>query len=264
MNRRRRYVTFMMHRDGDLESRSVRLPLWLARTLATAGSAALVLSLLGVILYAPIVRTAARVPGMNREMGRLRADNARVEELAITLEEMEARYDQVRTMLGGNLVPTRPRAAAAQPVARPVVVRAPGRRVRYPEGRTIPKFWPLDERGILTRGTVDSGGDEEPHAGLDIAVPIGTPIRASGGGIVVRTGNDPEYGLFVLLEHPGAYRSMYGHASRVLVQLGDTVHAGRVIALSGSTGRSTAPHLHFEVTRGGRPLDPRSLIAEGN
>jgi len=57
---------------------------------------------------------------------------------------------------------------------------------------------------------------------------------------------------------------MYGHASRILAEVGDTVQAGEVIALSGSTGRSTAPHLHFEVLHEGQPIDPRSLVQEGS
>lgn len=77
-------------------------------------------------------------------------------------------------------------------------------------------------------------------------------------------GTDTSYGLFVLLRHPDGYESMYAHASRLLVRENDEVSAGQVIALSGSTGRSTAPHLHFEIRRGGRSLDPLTLVKEGN
>ena len=76
------------------------------------------------------------------------------------------------------------------------------------------------------------------------------------------TGSDPEYGLFVLITHPDGYQTMYGHASRLLVSDGDEVSVGQVVALSGSTGRSTAPHLHFEIRRGGRSIDPRSVTLE--
>jgi murein DD-endopeptidase MepM/ murein hydrolase activator NlpD len=79
---------------------------------------------------------------------------------------------------------------------------------------------------------------------------------------VAETGEEPEYGVFVLLDHPDGYQSMYGHASRLLATLGDTVAAGEVIALSGTTGRSTGPHLHFEIRQGGRAIDPRTLVRE--
>jgi murein DD-endopeptidase MepM/ murein hydrolase activator NlpD len=70
--------------------------------------------------------------------------------------------------------------------------------------------------------------------------------------------------LFVLLTHGDGYETMYGHLSRVLVARGDRVRVGQVIALSGNSGRSTAPHLHFEVRRRGRSVDPLSLVREGN
>jgi murein DD-endopeptidase MepM/ murein hydrolase activator NlpD len=67
----------------------------------------------------------------------------------------------------------------------------------------------------------------------------------------------------VLIQHPGGYQTMYGHLSRVLVQRNDMVRAGQVVALSGSTGHSTAPHLHFEIRLQGRSLDPTTLVREG-
>jgi murein DD-endopeptidase MepM/ murein hydrolase activator NlpD len=95
-----------------------------------------------------------------------------------------------------------------------------------------------------------------------VAVPVGSPVRASGGGKVEAAGTDPDYGLFVLLRHPGGFQTMYGHTSRLLVREGESVAAGQVIALSGNTGRSTAPHLHFEVRRDGRSLDPLTVVQE--
>lgn len=256
-----RFVTIMIHRDGAVASRSIRLPLWFARALTGAGIALLVLLGLSAALYAPIVRTAARVPGMSRELEHLREENGQVRQLAATLEAIEAQYEQVRTMLGGDVVPARPRTFGA-PVAQPVLAQTPGAVSRYEPGLSAPLHWPLEVRGIVTRGTVARASGGEPHSGLDIAVPLGTPIRASGGGIVAAAGWDPEYGLFVLLEHPNDYRSMYGHASRILTEVGDTVAAGEVIGLSGSTGRSTAPHLHFEILLAGQSIDPRTLVQE--
>ena len=252
----------MLHRDGNLSSRSIRLPLWLSRVLAVTGIVLSVAIVLGAVLYAPIVRTAARVPGLNREVARLQQENSQVRDLATALEQMEARYEQVRTMMGGDLVPARVRSYDA-PVARAVQAGVPGAARRYETGLSVPGHWPLHEPGIVTRGLVSDADEREPHSGLDIAIPVGTPIRATGGGTVSRAGQHPEYGLFVMLEHEDGYRSMYGHASRIVVEVGDTVSAGAVIALSGSTGRSTAPHLHFEILHEGRSIDPLSLVQEG-
>jgi cell division protein FtsB len=121
----------MMHRDGDLTSRSLRLPLWLVRTGVITGSVLVVLIVVGAILYTPIARTAARVPAQNREIERLRAENEQVHQLAATLEEVEARYDQMRAIMGADVVRaragSRTRASTSQlRWERPSVRRAVG------------------------------------------------------------------------------------------------------------------------------------------
>ncbi len=256
---RRPAVTILFHRDGAVESRSFRVPVWMLRIGAIGGTTVLVLILIGAALYAPIARTAARVPALNRELARLRAENAQVQELATALAQVESRYQQVRTMLGGDVVPERGDADRTYPTAPPVFAGYPGPPSAN-SGPSVPNRWPLDTRGVITRGPADAGGTAEAHGGLDVAVPRGTPIRAAGGGVVKQAGSDPEYGLFILVQHPDGFESMYGHASRLLVTAGDTVPVGQVIALSGSTGRSTAPHLHFEIRRAGQYVDPRTVV----
>jgi murein DD-endopeptidase MepM/ murein hydrolase activator NlpD len=114
----------------------------------------------------------------------------------------------------------------------------------------------------VTRGQVLAGTDEEAHPGLDVAVPVGSIVRAAGGGTVMEAGLDPQYGEFVLLEHPEGYQTMYGHLSRIVVRRGESVESGGVLGVSGSSGRSSAPHLHFEIRQGGRSLDPLTMIRE--
>jgi len=263
-----RSVTIVVHTDGDVDSKQIRLPVWAF----TAGKwGALVVGLLMVLFFAfagPITRAAARVPGLQRELSRLREENGRVQQLAAALNRAEGNYQTLRKLLGGpasrdTTVPV----GASTVLMRAVPVRAaPASARRYETTPSTPSHWPLDLQGFVTRGQVGegSGGDGEAHEGIDIAVPVGTPIRASGGGTVEAAGTDADFGMFVLLRHPGGYESMYGHASRVLVREGDSVGAGQVIALTGSSGRSTAPHLHFEIRREGQSLDPLTLVKEGN
>ena len=91
-------------------------------------------------------------------------------------------------------------------------------------------------------------------------MPTDSYVRASGAGTVVDVGEDPVYGLFVVLDHGDGYTSLYGHASLTLVTRGQRVRRNEVIALSGSTGRSTAPHLHFEILLNGEAVDPLTLV----
>ena len=260
MTDRRRTATIIIHKEGELESKSIRVPLWFLRFSMIAGIALAVVILIAAALYTPMVRTAARVPGLTREVERLTGENRQVVQLAERLEYAEARYTQLRGMLGGDLVPELQRPDANAPTLHAVVARIPNAAACYEDGPSVPVHWPLDQAGVITRGPVEPGGAAEEHQGLDIAVAQGTPIRAAGGGLVLDAGRDPEYGLFVKLQHPDGYQSMYGHASRLLVIKGDSAHAGQVIGLSGSTGRSTAPHLHFEILKDGRSIDPRSQV----
>jgi murein DD-endopeptidase MepM/ murein hydrolase activator NlpD len=99
------------------------------------------------------------------------------------------------------------------------------------------------------------------HTGLDIPATHGTPILASGGGRVVVAGYKGAYGQAVVIDHGDGLATLYGHASRLLVRVGDVVLPNQKIALVGSTGRSTGAHLHFEVIRDGRRVEPRQFLA---
>jgi murein DD-endopeptidase MepM/ murein hydrolase activator NlpD len=123
--------------------------------------------------------------------------------------------------------------------------------------------WPVE--GQLTspfgeRDHVMGGGGTRFHAGIDLSVPSGTPVQAAEDGIVVFAGYNGAYGRAVKLDHAHGFSTLYAHNSRVLVHVGQHVKAGQVICLSGSTGRSTGPHLHFEVHKDGWPVDPLSHL----
>ena len=263
MKRRRRAVTLIIQRDGKTKTRTLRIPVWILRLGGWTIGVMMVLLLLVAVLYGPMVRAAARVPGMDRELARLRAENARVRELSAALDSAESRYSQVRQMMGGEIVRDPVTSSSGLPVAPPIRARLASAPAALAPGLGPPRHWPLDEPGYLTRGQVKAGGRDEAHPGIDIAVSVGSLVRASGGAIVRQAGEDPEYGFFVLLDHSEDYQTMYGHLSRILVTLGATVETGEVIGLSGNSGRSTAPHLHFEIRQRGQSLDPLTMVKEG-
>jgi murein DD-endopeptidase MepM/ murein hydrolase activator NlpD len=122
-----------------------------------------------------------------------------------------------------------------------------------------------------TRGWVTSGfglrkspftGVREKHEGYDIGARAGSEIRATADGIVVVQGRGSGYGKMVEVDHGYGMMTRYGHNSKNLVKVGDRVKRGQVIALVGSTGRSTGPHLHYEVLLNGVPVSPKNYILE--
>jgi murein DD-endopeptidase MepM/ murein hydrolase activator NlpD len=126
----------------------------------------------------------------------------------------------------------------------------------------LPRLWPAE--GVLTS---PFGYRIQPitrrwtmHTGVDLGAPWGTPILAVNDGLVVFTGWDSGHGLSVIVDHGQDVTTRYYHASRLLVEDGDQVAAGDVIALVGSTGMSTGPHLHFELVIGGETVDPLEYL----
>jgi murein DD-endopeptidase MepM/ murein hydrolase activator NlpD len=128
----------------------------------------------------------------------------------------------------------------------------------HPEGRPV-------STGYISSGfgeRVDPfTGGEEFHEGIDFAAPEGTPIHAVAAGIVTAAGPHGGYGNMVQIDHGNGYSTRYGHAEKVLVHVGETVQRGDVIALLGDTGRSTGPHVHFEVLKNGHEVNPARFVA---
>lgn len=139
----------------------------------------------------------------------------------------------------------------------------------HTSGAKIPTSCPLHVKPV--RVSSEMGWRQKynrNHNGMDLSVPVGTPVYAAADGRVVICKDNPGgYGYYLSIQHDKNYYTVYGHLSKWLVSNGQTVRAGQKIALSGNTGRSTGPHLHFEVLKdaplvknlGGVPVDPRQI-----
>ncbi|MBP7264516.1 MAG: M23 family metallopeptidase [Spirochaetia bacterium] len=125
-------------------------------------------------------------------------------------------------------------------------------------------FRPPLSQAVLTSGygmrksPID--GHDRMHAGMDLAAPLGTDVFAARSGTVVAAGWDEVLGWKVVIEHDGGWRTVYGHLSRVDVELKQRVLSGMIIGAVGSTGLSTGPHLHFEIRMGEQAKDPSSFL----
>ncbi len=103
-------------------------------------------------------------------------------------------------------------------------------------------------------------GNNAVHKGIDLAAGEGTPIYASANGKVVTATKSSTYGNYIVIEHNGTYKTLYAHCGKLLKNVGETVNTGDKIALVGSTGRSTGPHLHFEVIKNDNKVNPEEYI----
>ena len=130
-------------------------------------------------------------------------------------------------------------------------------RETLPSGRPIDKGWLSSSYG---RRIDPITGKRRMHNGIDFAGAEGAPVHAVAGGVVVRSGKGHGYGNRVEIQHPDGYNTVYAHNEKNLVKVGDVVTKGQEIALLGNTGRSTGPHVHFEVHKQGRVVNPRKFI----
>lgn len=145
-----------------------------------------------------------------------------------------------------------------EPVNKVVIIGNKGAAVKAAWIEALDCIWPLQK--VKGQYVSSYWGDDRNHKGIDIASAYGTPIYAAQTGKVITAEYNDGYGYYVVIEHNGEYKTLYGHASELCVQKGDTVAQGQLIALVGSTGMSTGNHLHFEVIKNGNRIDAGPFI----
>jgi len=248
----------------------------------SAGAATLVVCAALYGLYGLVQQTAHH--RIERENNRLRLENERQRQ---KLDELKNRIDAIETDArrlseisgvpaeGGNSPHGAggPRVLADQATVTAVEVRAAlleGQLRAYEDAlrrkrelERIPSIWPVggeitDDFGV--RGNPFGGGSAEFHDGLDIATAWGTPVVATGNGTVSFAGAKSGYGLVVIVDHGDGLSTAYGHLSKIEVELGRAIKRGDALGRVGSTGRSTGPHLHYEVRMGESAVSPARYL----
>ena len=214
--------------------------------------------------------TAARLDKLEKRAAEvaqaIEREVKQVESVKVELVERRDRYAAVRSEKAGLLADTRENRHALEehvdslereqsailarlqgsssPVAGPI---------QHGSGNLI---WPVS--GPVTSGFGYRWG--RLHAGIDIAVPVGTAMRAADGGRVAIAGWVGGYGNYTCIQHAGSLSTCYGHQSSISVSVGQSVSQGQVIGASGNTGNSTGPHVHFETRINGNPVDPMGYL----
>jgi murein DD-endopeptidase MepM/ murein hydrolase activator NlpD len=129
---------------------------------------------------------------------------------------------------------------------------------------SVPNIQPVVDGWITRRFSMVESDTSAVHTGIDYAATLGTLIRATAPGVVENVANDKYFGLILTIKHGYGFLTKYGHCSQVLVAKGDHVERGQTIALVGNSGRSSAPHLHYEVLKDGRNVDPIKYVLNGS
>ncbi len=216
--------------------------------------------------YGYLLKRSDEMKDLKDENLHLRGKVAKVEELNRKLESYETYVKRINNILGiGTGTPGQVKEADQAVPLPPAgeqyedVVDINGEEAFFIHSleNDIPSEWPLTRRGFVTKGYMEGA---TYHPGIDIAVPVSTPVRATASGFVCDLGWDAVYGNYVEIRHGEGYSTMYSHNSRLIVQKGQWVRKGEIISFSGNTGRSTAPHLHYEVRYKGVSLDPQPYL----
>jgi len=243
-------------RTFRVSHRRLRVAAVLGVLLCTAAGSALV-------HYTILLRRQAEMDRVAAENRDLREKVTAIDALNRRLDDYESYVQRIDLALGlgraAAVPPIRPTSLESTAANRGSVEGGGGGAplLLLSGGSEIPSEWPLTRRGFVTRGF---GIDTAGHHGIDIAVPEDTPVRATASGVVCDVGWDDIYGNFVELRHGEGYSTRYCHVRELLIRQGQWVRKGEIIAFSGNSGRSTAPHLHYEVRLQGAAVDPHPYL----
>lgn len=252
-----KYYSLMIVPDGVENPFGIRIKAWLFKVLAVLAALFLVALIIFLSFFGKILARALLADQLEKENEALKRYEYKVSLLEERMNETREIVNRISTLAGVDIeIPTLPPDSvlfASLENSTPAILTRSGA-----ASNNCPHGLPL--QGYMTRGFTDDAA--EYHPGIDIAVGEGTPVLATASGKVVFAGNDSTYGLTVILEHDGGLSTLYGHNSEVLVEEGSEVLVGGRLALSGNTGKSSAPHLHYEIRENNKPVNPLKYISE--
>jgi murein DD-endopeptidase MepM/ murein hydrolase activator NlpD len=256
-----KFLTILVVPHDERTVRRLRVSYRWIKIWTGVGIGLLILLVLAIASSGRVASRAARATLLERENAQLAAENEKVGEIAENLRRTEQAYAQIRDMAGLPPVEVQggPAGALAKPGPAAGGEEATGEVVPPTSSvspDSVPSGWPLALKGFQTAPFTGAAG----HPGIDVAVPVHTPVLATARGTVAAADSDPVYGHYVVLGHGGGLETMYGHNAVLLVEEGQVVERGQPIAYSGNSGRSTAPHLHYEIRRAGRAIDPAPYL----
>jgi len=237
--------------DGTGARREFRMRSWLLRTLLLLLGAIIIGIVLFAAFYGQVLERAAITERVQAENERLQRYQYKVQLLEMNLQQAREIVGRLTELAGIEYVfPPMPSDSAILGDNEPnpvVMARPPDADFNYPHG--------LPLNGTISQ-QFQIKDPERYHPGVDIACRIGTPVLSTANGTVTSADYDSVYGNVLIVQNSDTIETLYGHNDTILVHPGQEVLAGSRVALSGNTGISTAPHLHYEVRLKGEPINP--------
>lgn len=245
------------------------IPSWLLKLFIAIGIITLIIVVSAFYMHYEYIKTERKLRYVMKENKRLKEENAKIVLLERKLEKLSEFRKKVENMLGVQNAPppfnieklaskvstknkkvekvktNKVKLTSANPIELEII-KAKKANIYTPYGMPV--------RGYITRGFTAS------HKGVDIAAQTGTPIIAPANGIVIKVTYNKRFGNLVVISHGDIFKTVYGHLEKVLVKPGDIVKKGDLIGLVGNTGLSTGPHLHYEIWKNGKPVNPMNYL----
>lgn len=251
-----KYVTLMLVPDGTTAQRSVRMRYWLVKLIAGAVVFFVLAVLVFIVFYGEVLKQAARADTLSEENERLKLYQYKVKLLEDNLNRTHEVVSRLTALAGIDYqfpeIPSDSTLFAQFGQEGGATIDRP-----FGAGLGIPTGLPI--QGFVTQDFEVESPDHY-HPGVDIACGVGTPVLATAAGKVVSAAFDSVYGHLLVISHNDSLQTVYGHNDTLLVDVDQQVMAGSRVALSGNTGVSTAPHLHYEVRVNGKPIDPLKTL----
>jgi murein DD-endopeptidase MepM/ murein hydrolase activator NlpD len=280
---RKRFFSLIYVPDQERDPRSISMSYVKGRVLLVLGVLLCVHTVMGFVGYYEMIRFDKSIQSLKDENKELKARNKRINDIAVEFQKIRQTDEKIRKAFGGPLglndtsasgqegQPSRPSAGYYQEmasVAKAVTEKANenlyfiSRNDKVPDvPDNLPTYLPVPLDGFITAHFQQGGWyTGRSHKGIDIAAQKESLIYAAGAGLVLLADWTPDLGNMILISHGQGMFSYYGHAARLLVSQGTFVKKGQAIALLGSSGISSAPHLHFEIWMNQKPLDPETFL----
>jgi murein DD-endopeptidase MepM/ murein hydrolase activator NlpD len=264
----KKHVTFMIVTDTTEQPRSFRMPAWSVKIATVVALIVAVVIIYGAISYAHLLKQASVADDLQSENQILRDYTERMHDLERDLATNRLLLNKMMELAGiaddPRLQSPDDSSSEESSMAQYTPDMLPEAPTQHRDGsdqtdESVPEGIPM--YGSVSRGFApDESEGVRRHLGIDIAAREGTPIFATATGVVEFAGWDETFGNYLIIDHNEGYKTCYGHNRALLVSVGDAVGKGELIALSGNTGNSSAPHLHYEIRKNGQPVNPANYM----